>query len=492
MTRPLFTAVVCIAVLILAACAGTAVDETEEPMLAAADEAVDEAADEVSDIEEVSVTGDNVDTIEVSDSGKTAESEKPVDSEPLPDDIDDAEVQAESVESLTPEIEETAVDEFLQPADTEVEESTIEKEVVPEEAVTNDAETKEAETKETETQETETQETETQETETPPNPLLVEDRPYSETKAPPVAAVVSDTIEPSKTADMATAEPEEQALDDPAVSAASPSRLLEGPGEFTITLEGLGWIFRSDRSTPGSWRFLERELDGNSTHFRFMFTETGNWNLVFERQDLSSGGSENVVRTVMVGEDDGRPRIDNGPIPEFSENPIPGTMPMDAEARNEAAIIAADEGHFGEAIEYWEQDASRNDEAGRRARASLMKNAARSGSIGPLITWLPKYIEDGPDPDILALVLEVFDEQAGYDSQSLLILEELTASGEGIRRAEWLYRLASYLEKPGEDRDLDRSAALYQNVINGWPLTEWRDLSEERLLWLQRHYFRIR
>ncbi len=491
MTRPLFTAVVCITVLILAACAGTAVDET-----------VDETADEVSDIEEVSVTGDNVDTIEVSDSGKTVESEKLVDSEPLPEDIDDAEVQAESVESLTPELEETAVDEFLQPADTEVEESTIEKEVVPEEAVTNDAETKEAETKEIETKEIETQETEAQETEaqeieaqeteTPPNPLLVEDRPYSETKAPPVAAVVSDTIEPSKTADMATAEPEEQALDDPAVSAASPSRLLEGPGEFTITIEGLGWIFRSDRSTPGSWRFLERELDGNSTHFRFMFTETGNWNLVFERQDLSSGGSEKVVRTVMVDEDDDRPRIDNGPIPETSENPIPGTMPTDAEARNEAAIIAADEERFGEAIEYWEQDASRNDEAGRRARASLMKNAARSGSIGPLITWLPKYIEDGPDPDILAVVLKVFDEQAGYDSQSLLILEELTASDEGTRRAEWLYRLASYLEKPGEDRDLDRSAALYQNVINGWPLTEWRDLSEERLLWLQRHYFRIR
>lgn len=469
----------------LAACAGTApeVMEAEEPILAAADEAMDEE----SDTEEVIVTGDNVDTIEVSDSGKTTEPEKPVDSEPLPDDMDDAEVEVESAESLTPGIEESTVDEFPQPADTEAGESALEKEVVPEEAVTNDAKTKEAETKEAETQETETQETET-----PPNPLLVEDRPYSENIAPPVTAVVSDTIEPSKTADMAAAEPEEQALNDPAVSAASPSRLLESPGEFTITLEGLGWIFRSDRSTPGSWRFLERELDGNSTHFRFMFTETGNWNLVFERQDLSSGGSEKVVRNVMVGEDNGRPRIDKGPIPETSENPIPGTMPMDAETRNEAAIIAADKGRFGEAIEYWEQDASRNDEAGRRARASLMKNAARSGTIGPLITWLPKYIEDGPDPDILAVVLEVFDEQAGYDDQSLLILEELTASGEGTRRAEWLYRLASYLEKPGEDRDLDRSAALYQNVINGWPLTEWRDLSEERLLWLQRHYFRIR
>ena len=121
-----------------------------------------------------------------------------------------------------------------------------------------------------------------------------------------------------------------------------------------------------------------------------------------------------------------------------------------------------------------------------------MENAADTGSIGPLVTWLPKYLGDKPDAETLAAALDAFEGQAGYESESLQILEELAEIDFGIRRPEWLYRLASYLEKPGPERNLDRSAVLYQEVISSWPLTVWRDLSEERLLWLQRHYFRVR
>jgi hypothetical protein len=335
----------------------------------------------------------------------------------------------------------------------------------------------------------------------PINPLLLDDKLFESAtpvrdELPPAAAepaIAPVVTAPAPVADEATPEVQETlALNDPSVSATAPSRLLDEPGEFTITLEGLGWIFRSDLSTSGSWRFLERDLDGNSTHFRFLFSETGDWNLVFERQDLSSGGSESAVRNVVVLDTDSGPAIDNGPVPESSENPISGTMPADAESRHDAASSAVADGRIAEAMEFWEQDASRDDEAGRKARASLVENAARTGSIGPLVTWLPKYLEDEPDADTLAAALDAFEGQAGYDSQSLQILEELTVVDFGIRRPEWLYRLASYLEKPGPERDLDRSAILYQEVISTWPLTVWRDLSEERLLWLQRHYFRVR
>jgi len=343
----------------------------------------------------------------------------------------------------------------------------------------------------------------------PINPLLFDDKPFEtavEEETPDAvspAAAEPAAVTPEAAIPMVTAPPvavdeatptaqEPVPLNDPAVSAAAPSRLLDEPGEFTITLEGLGWIFRSDLSTPGSWRFLERDLDGNSTHFRFLFTQTGDWNLVFERQDLSSGGSESEVRNVVVLDTDGGPAIDNGPVPGTSDNPISGTMPVDAEARHVAASSAVADGRIAEAMEFWEQDASRDDEAGRKARASLMENAARTGSIGPLVTWLPKYLDDEPDAETLAAALDAFEGQAGYDSQSLQLLEELTGVDFGIRRPEWLYRLASYLEKPGPERDLDRSAVLYQEVISSWPLTVWRDLSEERLLWLQRHYFRVR
>ena len=348
------------------------------------------------------------------------------------------------------------------------------------------------------------------------NPLLETDRPYispvpavKESVDSPIRVEEEKTLSESgdntgmESGSVAASLPEESpeitrdsvSSDDfqnPAVSAAAPSRILEGPGEFTITLEGQGWIFRSDRSSPGSWRFLERKLEGNATDFRFRFTETGSWNLVFEKQDLSSGGSESAVRHVVVSQDSAIPRIENGPISEGSVNPISGNIPSDSESRNQAALDAEDEGRVEEALEFWEVDASRDDDAGRRARASLVESAVKSGSVNPLITWLPEYMKDGPDNEILASALDVFERQAGYDAQSRMILERLAAADTGDREPEWLFRLASYLEKPGAYRNLDRSAALYQEVISGWPLSDWRDKSEERLLWLQRHYFRVR
>jgi len=344
----------------------------------------------------------------------------------------------------------------------------------------------------------------------PPNPLLTSDNPYVEAGAEVSGSTADDSPEAEEPAiiqipvsplpdegghnsgeeEKYTADSEP--FDDPEISAAAPSRLLESPGEFSITMDGQGWIFRSDRSTPGSWRFLERKLDGEATVFRFRFTEKGNWNLVFERQDLSSGGSETEVRKVVVQDDTGTARIDNGPLPENFSNSVSGEIPSDAEQRNQAAVDAVERGNPEEALKYWEVDASGDDEAGRKARAALVENAVQSNSINPLLTWLPRYLEDSPESSVLAGALNIFEDQAGYEEESLMILEKLVGMASDENRPEWLYRLAFHLEKPGEYRDLDRAASLYQEVIRGWPLSRWRDQSEERLQWLNRHYFRVR
>lgn len=139
-----------------------------------------------------------------------------------------------------------------------------------------------------------------------------------------------------------------------------------------------------------------------------------------------------------------------------------------------------------------ERDAADPGPAGRRARKAIVEIASASGSIKPLITWLPAYIKDGPEIDTLAAALKVFETQAGYDRQIMAILDILAGMDQSDRLPEWLYLQASILEKPGPDRDLDRAAMLYQQVITQWPLSSWRDLSEERLTWLKRHYFRVR
>ncbi|MDF1567758.1 MAG: hypothetical protein P1P77_07030 [Spirochaetaceae bacterium] len=350
------------------------------------------------------------------------------------------------------------------------------------------------------------------------NPLLTEDRPYSDDATAPSTPpqIVSSSLSPRELprppdAEVESAMSEEQdpapridetpsreaenipmrPFEDPEKAAAAPSRILDGPGEFSVVLDGPGWVFRSDLSTPGAWRFLGRERDGESTRFRFLFDRTGRWEMVFERQDLSSGGSERATRSVVVGEDGG-PSVSLGPLPQGEETAIPGTLPESPHERYLAAENAVDQGRIGEAIELWEQDASRGDAEGKRARSAIMFHAAGAGAVGPLINWLPQYLSDGPDPEVLSATLEVFENQAGYLEQKIDILETLLGMKEEGNRAEWLYRLANYLEQPGEGRNLDRAAALYGEVIEEWPLTVWRDLSEERLNWLKRYYFRIR
>lgn len=269
----------------------------------------------------------------------------------------------------------------------------------------------------------------------------------------------------------------------PASSAEAPDRSMVEPGEITVILQGQGWVFRSDLSTPGPWSFLDRERDGDSTRFLFEFSDTGRWNLVFERQDLSSGGSERTVRVVGVGEQDVFPDEigREGAVAERDElNGI------------KAAEDAVASGRIGDALELLEREASAKNETGRRARAALMKLAAGSGSTAQLLSWMPEYIEDGADEDVLALTLNVLEKSAGYRSQCRLALESLAGMEESDRAPEWLYRLANSLEKPGEGRNMDRAAELYQKVIQDWPLSEWKDLAEERLAWLKRHYFRVR
>jgi len=328
------------------------------------------------------------------------------------------------------------------------------------------------------------------------NPLLLADRlatdstGVEETPEAASALTVSE-IQPSVIAvDSEQSSQSNEDLDMSSALAVAKARSLEEPGELTIELDSLGWIFRSDRSTPGTWHFLGREIVGDSTSFHFLFNGTGKWNFVFERQNLSSGESEEVNREVAVGEAGNPLSVENGPIPTALPTPVPGIPPSDANARYAAALAAAAAGKIDEAVKYYEQDASRNDSAGARARDALMEIAAEFGIVGPLLSWLPRYLEDSPNLEVLRAALEVLTSEAGYDVQNRAILEKLAESE--YDHPEWLYRLAVLLEKPGEERDLDRAAQLYQEVITRWPLTKWCDRSEERLLWLQRHYFRVR
>jgi hypothetical protein len=282
--------------------------------------------------------------------------------------------------------------------------------------------------------------------------------------------------------------PEEKAKEsETVVVAEEPTRYLPGPGEVTVVLDGTGWILRSDLIDDQSWKFLGRETGGGRTRFTFDFPEKGDWNLVFERQIVEAGSSERAFRRVVVEESTTAPeRVSS------EERPTP-RLPGDPEDRAFAAREAWDEGRYTEAVALWETDAGRDDRFGVDARRSLISAAATVGDAGTLSVWLPTYLNDEVSEDILASAWTALDSQAGYDAAALPVLKRLSEEfSESTRRPEWLYRTALALEQPGSSRDLDASRILYIEVVDGWPLSDWRYLSEERLRWLDRHYFRVR
>ena len=246
------------------------------------------------------------------------------------------------------------------------------------------------------------------------------------------------------------------------------NRILEQPGEISLLMEGRGWIFRSDLSTSGNWQFIDRKREGHSTRFQFDFPEPGTWDLYFDRQDLSGGNSERQIRRIIVG----------------------GSI-SDTSTVTDSDIIDMDNTVSG-SIEDLKEKAAAQTEEGARAREAIMQYASANGNIPLLLDWLPPYLKDRGNPDTLDAALTVLEPNPGYDNEIIQLLERLLEFESDKNSSKWLFNMASRLEKPGEYRNLSRSVSLYKKIIENWPHSQWYEDAENRLNWLNRHYFRIR
>ena len=250
----------------------------------------------------------------------------------------------------------------------------------------------------------------------------------------------------------------ENNVDIPESSESINDRIMNEPGEITISLEGTGWIFRSDLSTGGSWKFTGRKTLNNLTEFTFIFTENGSWNMVFERQDLKSGERNRVSKNIVVGG---------------------SGEPSAAESDN---------------IEESEQDTYSSKMASLEKESNpeeIIKAALDVSDVPRITAWLEEYLKGPVSVDLLKKILAVLEENPGYSENKAEVLEKLADTDSGENKAEWLYRLAEILESPGEPEDMDRAASIYSEIMEKWPYSEWRIKSEERLMWLRRHYYRI-
>jgi hypothetical protein len=210
------------------------------------------------------------------------------------------------------------------------------------------------------------------------------------------------------------------------------------PDEVSLViLEGSDWFYLKEKDGE-SLDFVDRTVMDGKTIFSFEFPEKGRFTLVFQRQDLSSGDTEEGELKVIV------------------QDMLPESTSLDEEE-------APDSGQ-----DLVEEDSGDNEEKVQE-KTNIPSVAAAEERLDE--------IEEDPDRVEETIDLLEFLMDAASDDESL---------------AEYYYRMARILEMNTRFQDLRKSYEIYQYIVDTFFLTDYYDLSIERLRYLDRHFFKLR
>ncbi len=230
------------------------------------------------------------------------------------------------------------------------------------------------------------------------------------------------------------------------------------PGDlFVVQLPGPSWIFVGP--TDGV-EFVDRRAVATGVEFMFRLRESEDGRPValrFESQDLADGRRRIHTETIESSDGigladrdtpgDGDPFRGVGSQSDSTER-SPGTASLsdgDLAPDTEAIIEALGSGEFG-TLGITEEDL--------RNRVTLL------------------------------------EERAEHDHRARLLEAMLDA---GVVEGDWiLYTLAQLLESPWDGRDIRRARALYRRLVDEYPFSFYWDAAEERIEFLNRHFFDIR
>ncbi|MDC7231814.1 MAG: hypothetical protein PQJ58_01180 [Spirochaetales bacterium] len=293
--------------------------------------------------------------------------------------------------------------------------------------------------------------------------LPVEEQPVSETpvQKETVSPVTPAAAEPApETAELtagmdgqAAAEPElqeEQFIPSDKYSAAADST-----GKLIIFLEGSGWVFLSSRG-ENNLKLSDKSYEPESGRTRFAFRpENENQydaELVFMKQDLLRGETEQKILRI----DDFNP----GSQSTITERPA-GTDSLSG-------------------LDDLSSSAGSED-------SNMTSAADRTDAIPE--TDLSDGLDTIPEPAAAAISEEPVPAAEGEDTE-LTNKPVLPENLDELGPAE-LMELAEGYEKPGEGQSLETALKLYEKIRMDYPVTEERFEAEQRIRYLNKHYFKV-
>ncbi|MFP4363399.1 MAG: hypothetical protein ACLFR1_05975 [Spirochaetia bacterium] len=292
------------------------------------------------------------------------------------------------------------------------------------------------------------------------------------------------------------------------------------PGDrVAISFEQPGWIYLGEEPVEDAGlEYQGRELSTQSTIFEFTVSELGEHVLNFQRQDLSQGTihpaqvrlsvvPEQEIEARMLGiqsssEGEGESNVDiaradsliqEGQLGEAYEYLTMFEDEQEPEVLLRLAQTASALGEYRESLDHW-RSLQEEEDYTEQAVSGIAEAAMHLEDEQELSDAL-QFLEDLGAERLEDLLVSagVFFEDQGNVPQAQSLLEQWLTSYEGNDNTDYvIYRLARLYEGQSDVRNIRRSLALYQKLVDEYPISQYWDTASQRVRYLQRHYFYIR
>ena len=274
--------------------------------------------------------------------------------------------------------------------------------------------------------------------------------------------------------------------------------------QFSLYLEGSGWLFTealSDRGEKGGIEYRGRNRSSGGIRFSFASRGRGRYRLIFVRSGASgSAGGTTSYLVEVLREDEFLTRVSGQPAEMDPEEALPeGAEGAEAEEAGTRLFSLAQieelliEGRYGEALGALNRD-SFTETLGREDAGKLwvLRIAAEilSGR-GPDQSAVAEPYDPARSREFIEQILGLGARLGGQDELNLLHgayrIFESRAYGDRL-----LYRLALRYETPGPVRDIEAAVRFYKLLVREYPLSPFWEAAEERRNYLERHFLLIR
>lgn len=244
------------------------------------------------------------------------------------------------------------------------------------------------------------------------------------------------------------------------------SEITEGD-QILVELPGRGWIFLGAPNVE----FIEKTNTQDGEAFRLKIGEgEGTYRLAFQRQNFSTGETEEGEVVVEAVEDDGEEST---------------TSDDSSEETAQSTELELQDGDGEQHSGSNEITVNEND---------IENENQQSGTDSDFIARLDEAVKDGDTENITNTANQILENNGQNLPAAMELLENyvLGFSGDEAWRAAVLMMLARMYENEEQVRDMKKALSLYETVITDFPLSSYIEQAERRKRYINRHFIEIR